>query len=214
MEVPKISAELRENTGSAVARKMRKEGFLPGIVYGKGEASRGITLSRKDLQKIISDSGESSMVALELNGEEIQAYIQEVQRDPVTKWPIHADFRHLIAGEKVKIRIPINVHNQEALIEDEILVGQRLSELDVYCLPDDIIAGIDIDARELELHVPVTVADLDVPEGIEVLNDPEETVVLAYYNKKAEEEEEEVDAGEGEEEITEPVFDTGADDTE
>ena len=203
MAVPKISVELRGESGSASCRQLRKDGQVPAVIYGHGEPTRSIKVPYKAMDKVIAEFGASSMVTMSLEGEVLQTYIQDVQREPVTQHIIHVDFRNLIAGEKVKIRIPINVTNVDVLTREGIMLGQNLMELDVSCFPKDIIQSIDIDAATLEIHVPLTVAELKLPDTIVVLNDANETVVQAYYNKiSVEEETEEV-------EVLQPVFDTG-----
>lgn len=205
MAVPKISVELREASGSTESRKTREDGMVPSVIYGRGEPTRTIKVNVKALDKIISEFGSSSMVTMTLDGETLQSYIQEVQRDPVSKNIIHVDFLNLIAGQKVRIKIPVIVHNTEALIKDMILVGQDITELDVSCFPKDIVQSIDIDASTMEVYDTVTVGDLNLPEEIEVLHDADDRVMQLYYNRVEEEEDDDV------EEITEPIFDTGAD---
>jgi large subunit ribosomal protein L25 len=204
MAVPKLSAELRGKSGSAGSRQLRKEGQVPAVVYGHGEPSRSIKVPIKVMDKVIEEFGSNSLVTMSLDGEVLQANIQDVQREPVTKHIIHVDFRHLIAGEKVKIRIPINVNNVDSLTKEGIMLGQSITELEVSCMPKDIIQSIDIDAATLVVHVPLTVGDLKLPDTIEALHDADETVVHAYYNKVSTEEETD------EEEVVQPVFDTGA----
>lgn len=203
MAVPKINVELRGKAGTTGSRQLRREGIVPAVLYGRGEVSRSIKIPHKNIDKVIEAYGPNSMVTISLDGETIPSYIQDVQRDPLTQKITHVDFHHLIAGEKVKIRIPINITNVEALTKDGILLGQNINELEVSCLPKDIIQSIDIDAATLEVHVPLLVSDLKLPDTIEALVDADETVVQAYYNKVSTEEE--TDTAE----VVQPVFDTG-----
>lgn len=204
MAVPKISVELRGKSGSAGSRQLRKEGQVPAVIYGHGEPTRSIKVPYKAIDKVIDEFGSSSLLTMTLEGEALQTYIQDVQREPLNKHIIHVDFRNLIAGEKVKIRIPVNVTNVEALTREGIMLGQNITELEVSCFPKDIIQSIDVDASTLEVHVPLTVGELKLPDTIEALHDADETVVQAYYNKVSAVEETE------EEEVQQPVFDTGA----
>src|SRR6056297_671684 len=206
MAVPKMSVELRDRAGSKGSKQLRRAGQVPGVIYGHGEPTRNIKVSTKALNKVIEQYGESSLVTMSLDGDVLQTYIQDIQRDPLSQDIIHTDFRHLIAGEKVKIKIPVNVHNAEDLIKKEILLGQNTTELEVSCLPKDIIQSIDIDASELGDHATITVGELNLPDTIEALHDADETVVQTYYNRTSEEPEEEAA-----EEVVQPVFDTGAD---
>ncbi len=208
MAVPTLSAELRESKGTTGSKQLRRGGVVPGVIYGRGEESRNIKVDRKIFDKIVGQFGASSMVSLTLDGEILQTNIQDVQRDPLSQQVIHVDFRHLISGQAVKIRIPIILHNTEEFNKKGILIGQNISELEVHCMPKDIMQSIDIDASKLTVHVPLTVGDLDLPDTIEPLHELDETVVLAYINRISEEEESE------EEEVIEPVFDKGASDEE
>ena len=207
MAVPKISVELRGKAGSTGSRQLRREGQVPAVIYGHGEPTRNIKVQYKAIDKVIEQYGSSSLVTMTREGEVLQTYIQEVQRHPLTQNITHVDFRHLITGEKVKIRIPVHVTNVDALTKEGILLGQNITELEVSCYLKDIIQSIDVDASTLEVHVPLTVSELKLPDTIEPLHEPDETVVQAYYNKASSEPEETE-----EEEPQEPVFDTGASD--
>lgn len=210
MAVPKLKAELRDKAGTGDAKQQRRKGMIPAVVYGQGEETRKVLVPVKEMMKIFSDHGDNTMVILDLGGDKVQAYVKEAQRNPVNSDLLHVDFQHLVAGKPVSIRIPIYIHGQEALKKDEILIRQRLKNLDVRCLPQDIMESIDLEAATIEMHKPVTVAELDLPEGIEPLHEPDENVAVAYSSRYVEVEEDEAE----ESEVVEPVFDTGSDDEE
>lgn len=211
MAVPKLNAELREDSGTRSSRKLRRSGYVPGVIYGQNEPTRSIRVRARDLQKIIAEYGEHSLATLNLGGETLQVYLEEVQTDPVSQELVHVDLHHLIAGVRVKIRIPVIVHNVDALKKKDVLINQAIEQLEVFCLPKDIINVIELDARDIKMHKPVTIADLKLPDNLEILHEPDDVVVTAFSSRYTEPEEGE-EASEAV--AAEPVFETGSDRTE
>ncbi len=193
MAIPKLNVMTRESNGKKSSHKLRKEGFVPGVIYGHNKETKSIKMDRQLLQKLLNKYGESGTVSLEMDGEIKPTIIKEVQRGIVKSEVVHIDFQELSAGEKIKMTVHITLVGKEKVESSSTMIQQQLSELDIQCLPKDIPQGITVDVSQLEIGGSLTVADLDIfkDDKIEVLNDETEVVTsLISVNNEPEEEEE------------------------
>ena len=171
------------------AKKVRKEGFLPAIVYGSGFENQKITLDEKEFNKLYKDAGTSNLVDLDIEGEKLKALIHDVQINPVSEKVIHIDFYKVDMKEKIKTEIPLEFVGETTLVVDQ--EGSFIANkdaLEVECLPSDLIDHIDVDISHLtDFEQNIKVADIKVPTGIEVLTDMEEVVALVQPPRSEEE---------------------------
>ena len=168
---------------------LRKSGFLPAVFYGLGKKSTPISISEKDFQKIWKQAGESTPVTLETPEGNIDTLIHEVQFDPVTSAPIHADFLVIDINKAVQVKIPLEfVGDSEAVKNGGILV-KVLHELEVLGLPKDLPHKIQVDISKLAgVDDVVLVKDLNLPAAVKAVAKPEE--IVASISEQEEEKEE------------------------
>lgn len=193
MAIPKLNVMTREGNGKKSSQKLRKEGFVPGIIYGHNKETKSIKMDGQLLQKLLNRYGESGTVNLEIDGEIKPTIIKEVQRGIVKSGVVHIDFQELSAGEKIKMTVHITLVGKEKVESSSTIIQQQLSELDIQCLPKDIPQGITVDVSQLEIGNSLTVADMDIYKdpNIEVLNDETEVVTsLTSVSNQTEEQEE------------------------
>jgi len=139
------------------------------------------------------------MVNLEIDGEVIPTIIKEVQSDQMSKNVIHVDFQHVSLDEKVKISVPIVLRGREKVENNDRIIQQQLSTLEIQCYPKDIPEEIEADAEILAKEETLTVGDLEIlkDERIEVLHAPEEIIAIftyaAQYDESAEEDSDETE---------------------
>ncbi len=193
MSIPKLKVITREIKGKKSSQRVRKEGFVPGIVYGHNKETKSIKIDRKELQKLLNKHGESGTVNIELEGQIRPTIIKEVQRGVAQSDVLHIDFQELSVGEKIKMAVHINVIGKEKVETPWAIIQQQLNELDIQCLPKHIPQRITVNVSELEIGNSLTVGDLDIfkDTDIEVLNDTGEVVVSLTAIKKESEPEEE-----------------------
>lgn len=194
MAIPKLNVMTRESNGKKSSHNLRKEGFVPGVIYGHNKETKSIKMDGQLLQKLLDRYGASGTVNLELDGKIKPTIIKEVQRGIVKSGVVHIDFQELSAGEKIKMTVHITLVGKEKVESSSTIIQQQLSELDIQCLPKDIPQGITVDVSQLEIGNSLTVADIDIfkDANIEVLNDETEVVTsLTSVNNKPEQEEEE-----------------------
>jgi len=169
---------------------LRKEGFIPAVVYGRKEASLPIAVSRAAFEKVLEQAGESTMVALEGLGERKDVLIYDISRDAVSGAPLHADFYAVEKGQTVTVSIPLEFEGTAPAVKDfgGILV-KVLHELEVEAepanLPHAIVVSVDsLSTLESQIHV----SDLALPKGVVANAEPDDVVAMISVAKEEVEE--------------------------
>lgn len=188
MDMMTLTAQNRELTGRKTSQ-LRSEGLVPAVVYGYGTEPQKITVDRNRTEKIYSEAGESSVIELEVEGKKMSVLIQDTQRDPLTGFLTHADFRAVDLTKTVETTIALELVGEAPAVKE--LGGtiiQSLEEVDVEALPGALVPEIEVDATVLKTFDDVIrVSDLPVPEGVTILNDPN-TAVASVAEPRSEEE--------------------------
>ncbi len=188
METVSLVASRRAERGKAVNR-LRRAASVPAVVYGHNTEPLAITLDRKTFEKAYASAGESTLINLSIDGGgAMKTLIKEVQHHPVSDLPTHVDFQAVSLTEELETTIPVEVTGESNAVKTlgGVLV-HGLTELKVRCLPTALVHNFTIDITNLtEFGMMITVAEVPVPAGIEVLEEPE-TVVVSIAAPKAEE---------------------------
>ncbi len=185
----KLTAERREGTGRAAARKLKARGIVPAIVYGGKMKPEALQVSRREISTVLSHaSGENILVDLDVAGEVRTVLLQEVQHSPVGGDILHVDFHAVSMDEKIEADIPLEptgtangVKNFGGLLE------QSLRTLEVECLPRDLPDVITVDVSNLNIGDSIHVRDIKLPEGVEAKT-PADLTVLSVMAPTVEEE--------------------------
>ncbi|MDO8639671.1 MAG: 50S ribosomal protein L25 [bacterium] len=190
MKRPQLKVEKRELLGKKI-KKLRKEGILPGNVYGKDVKSTAVQVPLAEFQKTYKEVGETGLLDLLLDSQTRPVLIHNLQVDSLTKLPLHADFFQVNLKEKVKTMVHIEIVGEAKAVSDKIgLVLQPLSEIEVEALPEALPEKIEVNIEPLAaIDQQITVGDLKLPQGVEVLTDPTQVVVkiAELVSKEAEE---------------------------
>lgn len=184
----KISCMKRDVTGTGASNKLRKEAFIPGVVYGKGKEPVNIALRRKDMEALLKELGPNGILDLEVNGKTYHAMLKEVQKDPILGELLHGDFMQIGKGQKVVVAVPVHLENGEFLNREGTLL-HLLDYVEVECLAEEIPKGIHVDVSGMKVGDVFTVADLIVPDGAVVLNDAHDAVASLAHLRVEEERE-------------------------
>lgn len=210
MEKIVLEATRREVIGKKV-KNLRREGKLPAVLFGHGIESTPIVLDLKETTKILSSVGSSTLVTVDLEGAEHAVLVRERQRDILYRTLLHVDFQAVSMTETVRAQVPIHIGDEEApaVASYGAMINTGLDVLEIECLPQDLPDRINIDVSSLvEIGDSILVSDIELPEGILVLDDPDGLIVVA--SSAIAEEEEEVVEEEVLEEGAEPeVIDKG-----
>lgn len=178
-------------------KNLRKEGFLPAVLYGKDISAESIAIPKREFQKVYRSVGENTLINLVIEGdkpsspETRKVLISDPQIDPVTDEPIHVDFHQVKLTEKVQADVPLEFVNEEeapAIRELEGTLVKEKDTIEVECLPSDIPRAIEVDISSLKTFDDIIhISDLKVPYNVKVLNDPEEVVTLVMPPRSEEE---------------------------
>jgi large subunit ribosomal protein L25 len=171
----------RETTGKEQAKKLRRDGKVPAVVYGGHKEPVAITVDRKAVTELVtkSEHGVRSVFLLKMAGSDQQrhAMIKEITIDPISRRMKHIDFVRVVMDEKIKVTVPVHIVGTAIGVKEGGLLDFQVRELHIECLPTAIPDSIDVDVTELGSHDYLRVKDLKMPEGAKVLDDPERVVV-------------------------------------
>lgn len=185
-----IKAEKREKLGKLNA--LREAGFLPAVFYGHKKEATPIQIKKSDFIKAWKNAGESTVINLNTPSGDVEALIHEVDFDPVTGEPRHADFYVFEKGHKVEISVPLEFIGVSPAVKDLGGVLMKIMhELKVKAEPSNLPHQIEVDISSIaELEGQILAKDLSLPKGVELMENPEE-VVVTVATPKAEKKEEE-----------------------
>jgi large subunit ribosomal protein L25 len=200
MENLVLNIEKREVRGKGGARKLRKEGYVPGILYSphREDPEIPIKIFKKEIHKVFSGDSEHHVVNLNLGNEEIMAILKEVQRDPIKNSILHVDFFKVFKGEKVTVEVPIELIGESKGVKKGGILEHLLREIEIETVPSKIPDIIEVDISDLDLGDSLLVSDIKFPEDVEPLT-PLETAVVSILAPTKVEEEVEEEAEEAEE---------------
>jgi large subunit ribosomal protein L25 len=177
MEKVILKASQREGVGKRVAKGLRKEGFVPAVVYKGGKEGVNLKLDAREMEDVLhTKAGANVIITLKIDSsaKEKTVIIKEIQRDPIRSKILHVDFNEISLTETLKVSVPL-VSKGEAVgvKQDGGVLEHVMWELQVECLPANIPEKIEYDVSALKIGDAVFVKQIVAPEGVKVLNDPE-----------------------------------------
>jgi large subunit ribosomal protein L25 len=180
MPMQELTIKRRAETGKQVAKRLRRAGVVPAVLYG-GTRPEAITVDPKSVLRIIHGrEGSTQLLTLTFEGGDGSrlAIIRDLQFDPVSERLLHVDLQEVTADKAITVRIAVHPVGEAAGVRDQKgILNLVLHELDVSCLPTLIPERIDADVAALMIGDVLTVAELQAPEGVRILNDPGQAVV-------------------------------------
>jgi large subunit ribosomal protein L25 len=175
---------------------------LPAIVYGHNIEPISISLNMRDAVRTLDSISPSALVVLDIDGEKHHTLVRDKQRNPVRRTIMHVDFQAVSLTETVRADVSVNIVGEAPAVETYLgIVVPSLEQISIECLPTNLPDKLDVDISGLEeIGDSILVGDLTAPDGVEIMNDPEDVVVvvIAQAAEEVEEvEEEEVELEEG-----------------
>jgi large subunit ribosomal protein L25 len=167
-----LTAETRTGAGKGASRRLRREGKIPGIMYGGGQPPTGVAFDANALHRNMAEEAFlSSILNVTLDGQTLQAIVRDYQPHPAKRAILHLDLQRIVATEKLWMTVPLHFTN-EAMSPGVKLgggsVSHLLTELEVSCLPKDLPEYIEVDVGRMELDDMLHLRDLKLPEGVEI----------------------------------------------
>lgn len=161
------------------ARQVRKQGLIPAVVYGQGMESLPVAVDYKLFNKIYNEAGENTIIELAVDDKKYNVLVKDVQLEPVKDTFVHIDFYQINMNEKITVSIPLVFIGEVALVKSgEAIMIKAMDEVEVECLPGDMPHEIRVDLSKLQkLEDSISVKDLQVSDKVEILAEPEESIV-------------------------------------
>ena len=175
-----VNAKGREDRGKNAARRLRREGLVPGVVYGGKGGSVAIAVDPKALQKVLrSEAGRNSILKLDIaGGGATNAILKSWQVDPIKESFLHADFYRIAMDVAIRVTVPVHVIGEARGVKvDGGILELIMREIEVECLPGDIPERIDVDVTDLGLNGALRVSDVPANAKVKILDGPEQVVV-------------------------------------
>jgi len=186
----KVIAETRRETGSNAARRLRAAGWLPAVLYGGGQEAQALRLNQHDFALLLQHhAGENLMVELEVDGgPSRKVLLRDVQHDPVTGGVLHADLVAVSMTETMRVQIPVVLVGEPVGVKEaEGVLEHLLRELEVECLPGDLVESVEVDVSGLNINESIQVGQLETDAKLTVLSPPD-VVVATVVPPRVEEE--------------------------
>ena len=172
-----LQAREREGRGKNDARRLRSQDMLPAVLYGDGDGkSTVLAVPVKVVDYTLQHVGDNALYDLKLGDQDLTARVVDVQRDPVSGKLVHVDFAPVNMRERIVVTVPLTVAGDEDSpgVGEGGVLDQVAYEVEVESLPGNIPQELVIDVSGLQMNDNLTLADIQLPEGVELISDPEE----------------------------------------
>jgi large subunit ribosomal protein L25 len=199
------------------ARRVRKQGKVPGVVYGAGKQTLSVSVDPRQVSRILhSETGYNTVFDLALDGERTKAMIVDWQYEPIKGALLHIDLKRIAMDQKLRVNVPIELVGEPAGVKQQGgILEQIVREVEVECLPGDIPNAVELNVSELVFGMVLRVSDLPKMDKIKYVSDPEQPVAHIISIKEEEVATPEVVAGEAAATPAEPeVIKKGKQETE
>jgi large subunit ribosomal protein L25 len=191
MKTIELSVEKRSTIGKNEARRERAAGRIPAVVYGAGKPNVPISVNRKALSDVFREgAGENAIFLLKLAGSDQSrhAMIREMQRDPVSRKPLHIDFVRVLMDVKITVKVPIEILGVARGVKtDGGILDIPTREVEIECLPGNIPPGLGVDVADLGIGDAIRISQIPAPEGVRIVDNPEKVVVHVAHPTREEE---------------------------
>jgi large subunit ribosomal protein L25 len=195
----KLQVKEREGRGSGDARRLRKAGFIPGVLYGKGKGSYAICVPERDLRRVLTGQGGlHAILDVVLEGQKTThaSILKDYQQDPIRGHISHIDLQEVPLDEPIQAQVAVQLTGEPVGTKEGGVLSQVQREINVEALPMEIPEHLELDVSGMAIGDTLRLADLPPMEGVTYLDNPEETVLATVTLPTREVEPEEVAEGE------------------
>jgi large subunit ribosomal protein L25 len=191
----KLQVRERERRGSADARRLRREGFIPGVLYGSGKQPHAICIPERDLRRVLTGQGGlHAILDVVLEGQKTThaSILKDFQQDPIRGHISHVDLQEVRLDQTIQATVTVQLIGEPAGAKEGGVLSQVQREIRVEALPMEVPEHIDLDVSGMGIGDSLRLVDLAPLEGVTYLDDPEETVLASVGLPTRVEEPEEV----------------------
>ena len=213
-----VVARPRDALGTGASRRLRREGRVPGVLYGGGRDAVAISMEESRIgRQLANEAFAAHVLIVKTGGEESQAVLKSVQRDPATNRLSHMDFQRISAQSEIHMNVPLHFMNEEVCKGKKTggIITHLLVEVEVGCLPKDLPEYLEVDMAALDVGEAVHLSELVLPDGVRLMAlahnpDNDQPVVSVQHPQKLEAAEEEAAGEEGAEAQAAAAAESGA----
>lgn len=175
MEAFELNAEKRNATGRAENRRLRKTGRVPAIIYGGNGDPVMLSFNHNDLvHHLDNEAFFSHIIKINVDGGQTEEVVlRDLQRHPARPFVEHADFLRIVAGEALRMSVPLHFEGEEecpGVVDEDGVIQHNMNDIEIECLPRDLPEYIEVDCRNLHLNDSVHLSELVLPEGVQVVD--------------------------------------------
>ncbi len=166
-----VNAVARDDAGKGASRRLRHQGLVPGIIYGSIEP-KAISVIGRDLYRMLLEDGfYSSILNLNLDGQDQPVIIKDLQRHPSKPFVLHVDFLRIADDQKIKLQVPLAFVNFEksAAAKAAAKFAQEVATVEITCLPKDLPEFLEVELSNIEVGQTAHLSDIALPEGVEIV---------------------------------------------
>ena len=197
----KLEVKPREQTGSRESRRLRRQGLIPGVLYGRGNEPHPFSIPERELRRVLTGgSGMHAILDVVLDGENAPhpSILKDFQQDPLRGKLVHIDLQEVRLDQTITATVTVQLVGSEDSpgVREGGALSQVAREVNVEALPMEVPEHLDLDVGEMVMGDTLRLADLSVPEGVTLLDDPETVLATVTMPTRVEEPEEEVAEGE------------------
>jgi large subunit ribosomal protein L25 len=199
----KLQVQERESRGSAEARRLRKQGLIPGVLYGRGKTPHAICIPERELRRVLTgDGGLHAILDVVLEGQKTThpSILKEYQQHPVRGGLLHVDLQEVRLDQPIQARVVVELVGEPVGVTEGGVLSQVNREVTVEALPMEVPDHLELDVTGMAIGDTLRLTDMAAQDGVKFLDDPEETVLATVTMPtriiEPEPEEEELEEGE------------------
>jgi large subunit ribosomal protein L25 len=176
----KLEVQEREQSGTRESRRMRREGLVPGVLYGRGKPPHPISVPERELRRVLTgDGGLHAILDVVLAGQKTThpSILKEYQQDPIRGRLIHIDLQEVRLDQPIQATVAVHLIGESQGTKEGGVLSQVTREVNVEALPMEVPEHLELDVSAMQIGDALRIADLTAPEGVKLLDDPDETVL-------------------------------------
>ena len=182
MERVQLTSTVRTGRGKGAARQLRRQGFIPAVLYGGGAGNVALALNTHDLHQVIAKGfAETSLIDLTVQeadtSQQVSVILKDYQIDPVIRELVHADFQEVAMDQEIEIEVPLELKGETPGEKEGGVVEFVTREVSIRCLPGDMLHSIEVDISSLQIGDSLSIEDLTLNEKYQILTAPETVIV-------------------------------------
>ena len=176
-----LSARNRQKLGSAEARRCRRSGRIPAVMYGRGREAISLDLDALEFVRSIKNISESTIVKIEIDGKPYDAFVKDTQRNIIDGNILHVDFYEVESGVALRAKVSLHLKGNPIGVREGGILENPLHEIEVECLPKDLPERIEVDISDIKINQSLHVRDIPLAEGVRLLSAGDQVVALVKF---------------------------------